>query len=47
MQGGMLGDSFEVWCATWERETLGALFDEEDGQSIVDVLEVCPFGNPL
>ena len=43
----MLSDGFEIWRAAWKGQPLGALFDKKDGQSIVDVLEIGPFGNPF
>ena len=47
MQRGRLCNGFEVRSTAEEREPLVAFFGQEDRDSIVDVLEVGPFLDPL
>lgn len=42
-----MGNRLEIWCTTWKWQPLVAFFDEEYRNRIVDVLEICPFLNPL
>ena len=40
-------DGFEVRAASGERQSLAAFFSEEDGEGIIDMLEVGPLMYPL